>query len=241
MTLDAILTLGHPLLELPCEPVQPDDPNLAAELALLHQGLAEFQRRHGYGRAIAAPQMGVGKRFICLNLGATPFAVINPEITWRSDETMEVWDDCLSVPEVVVKVRRHRSISLTYSDEVGRRRDWQRLTPEMSELLQHEIDHLDGILMTQRAIDEQSIRPISEHATLVGVGRPTHRLSLAAIAAAAKRIDPLFLGSPQFECEPLSAHLGCRLTLKLETANPLRSFKGRGADFFVGKALARGD
>lgn len=241
MTLDAILTVGHPLLEQPCTPVQADDEALAAELDLLHRGLAEFQRRHGYGRAIAAPQMGVAKRFICLNLGATPFAVINPEITWRSDEMMEVWDDCLSVPEVVVKVRRHRSISLRYLDEAGRRRHWQHLTPEMSELLQHEIDHLDGVLMTQRAIDEQSIRPISEHASLVGAGRPSHRLSLDAIAASATEIDPLFLGSSQFECEPLSDLLGCRLTLKLETANPLRSFKGRGAEFFVGRVLARGD
>ncbi len=241
MTLDAILTVGHPLLEQPCDPVQPDDLALEAELALLHRGLAEFQRRQGYGRAIAAPQMGVAKRFICLNLGATPFAVINPEITWRSDGMMEVWDDCLSLPEVVVKVRRHRSISLSYLDEAGRRRDWQRLTPEMSELLQHEIDHLDGILMTQRAIDHQSIRPIGEHASLVGAGRPSHRLSLEAIAEAATHIDPMFLRSPQFDCEPLSARLGCRLTLKLETANPLRSFKGRGADFFVGRVLARGD
>lgn len=61
------------------------------------------------------------------------------------------------------------------------------------------------------------------------------RLSLARVHEAARRIDPIFLNSPQFESEALGEMLGLRLTLKLETLNPLRSFKGRGADFLVGK------
>ena len=61
----------------------------------------------------------------------------------------------------------------------------------------------------------------------------THRLSLANIERAATQIDPIFLHSPQFECEPLSQSLGASLMLKVETLNPLRSFKGRGADFFM--------
>jgi threonine dehydratase len=59
------------------------------------------------------------------------------------------------------------------------------------------------------------------------------RISLARIAEAAWRIDPVFRDTPQFLCEPLSSELGCALTLKVEIANPIRSFKGRGADFFV--------
>lgn len=60
-----------------------------------------------------------------------------------------------------------------------------------------------------------------------------HRLSLRAIAGAMEAIDPVFLHTPQYECEPLGAALGCRLVVKLETLNPIRSFKGRGAGFFV--------
>ncbi len=60
-----------------------------------------------------------------------------------------------------------------------------------------------------------------------------HRLSLERIEHAARIIDPLFLHSPQFVCEPLSDALGVRLVLKIETLNPLRSFKGRGADYCV--------
>lgn len=65
------------------------------------------------------------------------------------------------------------------------------------------------------------------------INSPSHRLSLDNIARAAALVDPIFLNSPQFECEPLSAALGASLLLKVETLNPLRSFKGRGADFFM--------
>jgi threonine dehydratase len=60
-----------------------------------------------------------------------------------------------------------------------------------------------------------------------------HRLSLERIATAARGIDPVFLNSPQFESESLSDEMGMRLVLKVETVNPIRSFKGRGTDFLV--------
>jgi threonine dehydratase len=60
-----------------------------------------------------------------------------------------------------------------------------------------------------------------------------YRLSIERIDQAAKIIDPIFLNSPQFMCEPLNQELGRRLALKIETLNPIRSFKGRGADFLV--------
>ncbi|KJK22972.1 hypothetical protein UB46_18800 [Burkholderiaceae bacterium 16] len=58
---------------------------------------------------------------------------------------------------------------------------------------------------------------------------------------ASQTVDPIFLHTPQFVSEPLSAAVGCILTTKIEVLNPIRSFKGRGADFFLHKALARGD
>jgi threonine dehydratase len=62
---------------------------------------------------------------------------------------------------------------------------------------------------------------------------PDHRIRLSEIARARTVINPVFLNAPQYECEPLSAALGCALTLKVETINPIRSFKGRGADFLI--------
>ena len=60
-----------------------------------------------------------------------------------------------------------------------------------------------------------------------------HRLSIENIERAASEIDAVFTNTPQFNCEPLSKELGAQLTLKVETLNPIRSFKGRGADFFM--------
>ena len=69
---------------------------------------------------------------------------------------------------------------------------------------------------------------------------PAHRLRLENVLRAAALIDPVFLNTPQFDCEPLSEAVGCSLTLKLETANPIRSFKGRGAGYLVASRAAAG-
>jgi peptide deformylase len=236
-----ILTEGHPLLAQAAQPVQWPDTTLPAYLDALHATLADFRARHGFGRAMAAPQAGIGLRIVVLNLGATPFALINPEIVARSDDSFELWDDCLSVPDQLVRVRRHCRVTVKYQNEQGQWRRWQADTPDLAELLQHELDHLDGVLMTERAWGADARRPISEHAARVGAARPVHRLSLARIQRSAQVIAPEFLHTPQYDCEPLSRALGCHLTLKIETANPIRSFKGRGASFLVHELVARGE
>lgn len=236
-----ILIVGDPRLEKIAREVVRHDENLLTEIVLMHGTLAYFREKNGYGRGLAAPQVGIDKRIVVMNLGAKPFALVNPEITWRSDELFEVWDDCLSVPDRVVRVQRHRSVSIRYFDERWRVRNWDRLPADLAELIQHEVDHLDGILMMKRAWGPGAIRPIEEHARLVSAGRPKHRLSVERIADAAGSIDPVFLNSPQYECDALNDAVGCRVTLKVETANPIRSFKGRGADFFLQQAIARGD
>src|SRR3954447_22138696 len=61
----------------------------------------------------------------------------------------------------------------------------------------------------------------------------TRRITLERIEAAARAIDPIFLHTSQWVCEPLAEELGARVALKAETLNPIRSFKGRGADWLV--------
>src|SRR6185295_6049186 len=229
----AILVEGDPRLRGLAQPVTGISADLTAEIAQLAATLAAFRRRHGFGRALAAPQLGIPRRIILVDLGAGPFVVMNPEISDRSAETFEVWDDCFSVPDRLVRVRRHCSISLGYRDERFRPRRWDRLPPDLAELLQHEIAPLDGILMTDRATGDGAVRPASDRATLVDAVRPARRLSLSRIDQAPRRIDPVFLETPQFVSEPLSEHLACQLTLKVETLNPIRSFKGRGTSLFV--------
>ncbi|MGH8946168.1 MAG: peptide deformylase, partial [Acidimicrobiia bacterium] len=178
------------------------DPHLEKEIAQLHDTLTDFQRHRGYGRAIAAPQIGIMKRLVAMNLGAEPLTLINPEISEASDERFTVWDDCMSVPDHVVRVERHRMISVRYTDELGRTRNWRNIGDPLGELLQHEIDHLDGRLMLDRAVTGDSLQPISRHSELVAAERRSHRLSLDAIAEAARTVDPVFRSTPQYQCEP---------------------------------------
>lgn len=70
---------------------------------------------------------------------------------------------------------------------------------------------------------------------------PSRRLRPGSVREAAARIDPVFLHSPQFVSEPLSDVLACRVTVKIETLNPIRSFKGRGADNLVARLAERGE
>jgi threonine dehydratase len=69
---------------------------------------------------------------------------------------------------------------------------------------------------------------------------PQHRIRLDAIVNALETIEPVFLNSPQYECEMLSAALSCQLTLKIEMMNPIRSFKGRGGSYLVASRLRAG-
>jgi peptide deformylase len=153
-----VLPLGDPRLRQICFPVTDvSEPSFVADSQRLRAALQAFRAQHGFGRAIAAPQIGVLKRFIALDLGQGPFVIINPEITWASPETFTMWDDCMCFPDLLIRVRRCRSISVRHTDEQGVSREWARLDQDLSELLQHEIDHLDGVLAVDRALDQTAI------------------------------------------------------------------------------------
>jgi len=157
MAIKDILLLGNPELYKIAAPVEKDElPRLQPQIELMWESILDIRRTYGFGRAIAAPQIGLSKRIIALNID-TPSAIINPEITARSEEMIELWDDCMSFPNLLVKVRRHKKIRVSYYDM-----NWMEHTEElegdMAELIQHEYDHLNGILATQRAIDSKSFR-----------------------------------------------------------------------------------
>lgn len=155
MAVQEILLLGNPLLYEKSEPVEKHElPSRVSVIEDLHDTMRDFRERYRAGRAIAAPQIGVMKRVIYMHID-TPVVFINPTIENKSSEMITVWDDCMSFPELFVKVKRHRSCRIRYYDM-----NWspQRMDVEndLSELLQHEYDHLDGILAVSRAIDGHS-------------------------------------------------------------------------------------
>ena len=167
-----IVLSGDPRLRERSKEVASIDRTLLDEASQLIATLRDFRERSGFGRAISAVQVGVMKRLIAMNLGGGPFILVNPEIAWRSDATFLVWDDCLSVPDLIVRVRRHSSISITYRDHEFHERHWNHLPPDLAELVQHEIDHLNGVLMTDLAEGENPVQPLSRWNELVGSARP---------------------------------------------------------------------
>jgi peptide deformylase len=151
-----ILLLGNPELWRPSSPVVDVHERKTGELiGDLAATLDNFREQNGFGRGIAAPQIGVGRRVIFLNVGES-FPLINPKITHVSREMMELWDDCFSIPNLMIRVRRHLEIEVSYTDEHGAQRR-MKASGALSELLQHEIDHLNGILATDRAVDGRSL------------------------------------------------------------------------------------
>lgn len=160
-----ILLLGNPILRQPCAAVKaPQSGDVQSIITDLRDTLSGFRSRHGYGRGIAAPQIGLSQKIIFVNTDYTG-ALINPTIVRRSRTKFRLWDDCFSFPDILVHVERNYSIEVTFVDEQGKKKQL-RAEGSFSELLQHEIDHLNGVLAVDRAIDSKHIILRSEYERL---------------------------------------------------------------------------
>lgn len=156
MAVRTVLQLGDPGLREVAKRVEsPAAPEIRALVEDLADTLAYWRKSTGYGRGIAAPQLGVSLRVIFLRLpGEEPWPLVNPTITERTSEKIVVWDACLSFLSIFMQVERHREVTVRYQDLRG---EWHEIRAgeerNLSELLQHEIDHLDGILAVDRITD----------------------------------------------------------------------------------------
>ena len=160
MAIRTVLQLGDPVLRKVAKPVSdPATPEIHALVEDLSDTLAHWRKETGYGRGIAAPQIGSSLRVIFLRLpGESAWPLVNPEIIHRSEEKIVVWDACLSFLSIFMQVERHREITVKYQDLRGA---WQEVRAgeqrNLSELLQHEVDHLDGILAIDRITDMRTM------------------------------------------------------------------------------------
>ncbi|WP_081085688.1 aminotransferase class IV [Burkholderia cepacia] len=153
-----ILPVGTASLRDVARPVgDVTDPAVREAAGALRAALRAFRDEHGFGRAVAAPQIGVGQRMIALALDGWPDVIVNPEIAWYSDARMTLWDDCMCFPDLFVRVERHASVSVQYTTLDGELHRRDALSPDVSELMQHEIDHLDGKLSFDRAAGPNAV------------------------------------------------------------------------------------
>jgi len=172
MAVRRIRQLGDPILRIRCERVQ--DPKSAATRLVaddLRDTLRAAKEKYKMGRALAAPQIGAPVRIVFVQIDKQRWTMINPEITDVGPDDFIVWDDCFSFPNLLVRVTRAYKATLVYTDLKGKEQTLQLEGP-MAELLQHEIDHLDGILALDRAT---GLDPFSSRSEWVKIHEPEER------------------------------------------------------------------
>jgi len=145
MTRLAILEVPHPLLKKPAARVETVD---AALLRQMDDMLETMYDAPGIG--LAAPQIGRSERVVVVDVSEDkdePLRLINPEIVWRSDGRTIAEEGCLSLPKIFADIERASAVRVAYRDQ-----DWKERTIEAEDILarclQHEIDHLNGVLFT---------------------------------------------------------------------------------------------
>jgi peptide deformylase len=149
--LAAVVKFGDPVLKSKASPVADFGPGLWAEVERMIAIM-----RDGMGVGLAATQIGVLRRVLVFQAGpdSEPTGLVNPELEWLSDDLVVAEEGCLSLPRVAMDVERPLHARVGGCDVEG-----ERMTIEASGLearvLQHEIDHLDGVLILDRAPREQ--------------------------------------------------------------------------------------
>ncbi|MBO22550.1 MAG: peptide deformylase [Rhodospirillaceae bacterium] len=140
-----IVLAPDPVLKMKCEPVVSIDDDVRR---LLDDMLETMYDAPGIG--LSAPQVAAGQRVIVCDVAREgeaprPYRMINPEITWRSDENVVAEEGCLSIPDYYAEVSRSREIRVGYFDPDGAAQKLDA-TGLLSACIQHEIDHLNGVL-----------------------------------------------------------------------------------------------
>ena len=146
MALRPIVLHPDARLRTTCAPVADFDANLAALAADMLETMYD-----AYGRGLAAPQVGMTQRLFVMDAGwktgpATPMAFVNPEILWSAPSRAVHEEGCLSIPDTPRRIARPAEVHLRWQDTAGRTQEG-RFTGPAAVIAQHEIDHLDGILI----------------------------------------------------------------------------------------------
>lgn len=165
MALRTIRLEGDPILRKKSREVTEITPRI---LSLLDDMVETMEESQGIG--IAAPQVGVLRRLIIVDVGEGLHKMINPKVIEQSEETVLDIEGCLSVPDFNATVYRPKSIVVEYQDETGERKEIAAANL-FARCILHEIDHLDGILYRDRIDrtvdlddpDEETLNYLEEH------------------------------------------------------------------------------
>lgn len=145
MAILPIIWAPDPILKTKCKPIETVDD---AVRRVLDDMLSTMYDAPGIG--LAAPQIGLDRRVIVVDVSKEdeerrPLQLVNPEVVWSSDDSKVYEEGCLSLPDMFAEVERPASVKVEYLDRDGERRSLDA-DGLLAVCLQHEIDHLDGIL-----------------------------------------------------------------------------------------------
>ena len=163
MAIQDVLQFGNPLLRETCvDVIDFEAPEILQTGIDLQDTLHDLQHIHGRGGGLAAPQIGLKLRIVYLNARGRSFHLCNPVIVERSEETFEVWDFCFSAgASFLAQVTRNLHIRVEYQDLAGRKHR-EEFEGYFSELLQHEIDHLNGTLFIDHIEKPETLTMVEE-------------------------------------------------------------------------------
>jgi peptide deformylase len=143
--------LGDPILKSKATPVDRFDDALRGQVGRMAGLMSD-----ALGVGLAAPQLGVSQRLLVYRVGfdAPVIALANPEIEWTSEDAETLEEGCLSIPGITVDVERPVYVRVRAQDEDGQERRVEASGLE-ARVIQHEMDHLDGVLILDRTTREQ--------------------------------------------------------------------------------------
>jgi peptide deformylase len=146
-----IRRLGDPVLKSRATPVDRFDDSLRTQVSRMGAIMND-----ALGVGLAAPQVGMSQRLLVYRVGqeAPLIALVNPELEWSSDDIEEGEEGCLSIPGIGVDVGRPVHVRVRAHDEFGETRMVEASGLE-ARVIQHEMDHLDGVLILDRTTKEQ--------------------------------------------------------------------------------------
>jgi len=152
---------GDPVLKSRATPVDRFDETLRNQVARMAGIMTD-----AFGVGLAAPQLGISQRVLVYRIGqdAPAIALVNPEVDWKGDESEQLEEGCLSIPGIQLDVDRPVHVRVRARDEQGDERTVEASGLE-ARVIQHEIDHLDGVLILDRASREarkEAIRTLRE-------------------------------------------------------------------------------
>ena len=153
-----IRRLGDPVLKSSATPVDRFDDNLRTQVSRMAGIMGD-----AFGVGLAAPQLGISQRLLVYRVGpdAPVIALANPELEWSSRDQETFDEGCLSIPGIIVDVERPVHVRVRALDEGGETRLVEASGLE-ARVIQHEMDHLDGVLILDRTSRDERKRALRE-------------------------------------------------------------------------------